>query len=198
MAWRGVLVRCLVSYPAGMLSRLRIVWYRLLGVKLSGRCWLRRVSIPRNFADIQLDSVALDDYVVLLPVDNPLDRPKIVIGQGTYINRFTMIDACNQVTIGANCMIGPYCYITDHDHRTDASSTISSQPLVSAPTILGNDVWIGAGAIILKGVTIGDGAVVGAGAVVTRPVAAGTVVAGVPAAVLRSRSGFVPDGAEPA
>jgi acetyltransferase-like isoleucine patch superfamily enzyme len=47
--------------------------------------------------------------------------------------------------------------------------------------VIGNRCWIGAKAVILKDVEIGDGAVVAAGAVVTRSVAAGEVVGGVPA-----------------
>ena len=48
-------------------------------------------------------------------------------------------------------------------------------------------MWIGHGAVIMPGVTIGNGAVIGANAVVTRDVAAYTIVAGVPAKVLRPR-----------
>ena len=52
---------------------------------------------------------------------------------------------------------------------------------------IGNDVWIGARAVILDGITIGDGAIVGACAVVTRDVPPYSVVAGVPARVIRYR-----------
>jgi phosphonate metabolism protein (transferase hexapeptide repeat family) len=52
---------------------------------------------------------------------------------------------------------------------------------------IGHDVWIGHGAIVLAGVTIGNGAVVGAGSVVTKDVPPYTIVAGVPAKMIRLR-----------
>jgi phosphonate metabolism protein (transferase hexapeptide repeat family) len=52
---------------------------------------------------------------------------------------------------------------------------------------IGNDVWIGHGAVIMPGVTIGDGAVVGSSAVVTKDVEPYTIVAGVPAKVIKQR-----------
>jgi phosphonate metabolism protein (transferase hexapeptide repeat family) len=56
-----------------------------------------------------------------------------------------------------------------------------------AKVVIGHDVWIGHGAIVLPGVRIGHGAVVAAGAVVTKDVAAHTVVAGVPARMIKRR-----------
>ena len=52
---------------------------------------------------------------------------------------------------------------------------------------IGNDVWIGARATILSGVTIGDGAVVAAGAVVSKNVPPYSIVAGIPARVIKYR-----------
>lgn len=52
---------------------------------------------------------------------------------------------------------------------------------------IGNDVWIGSGVTILGGVTIGDGAVIGTGAVVTKDVLPYSVVAGVPAKIIKFR-----------
>jgi acetyltransferase-like isoleucine patch superfamily enzyme len=54
-----------------------------------------------------------------------------------------------------------------------------------AQTVVERRASIGSGAVILGGVRIGTGALVGAGAVVTADIAAGDVVAGVPARVLR-------------
>lgn len=56
-----------------------------------------------------------------------------------------------------------------------------------APLSVGHDVWIGANAVITRGVTVGHGAVVAANAVVTRDVAPYSVVAGVPARVVKAR-----------
>lgn len=53
--------------------------------------------------------------------------------------------------------------------------------------VIGNDVWIGCNCLIIEGVKIGDGAVIGAGAVVTKDVAPYSVVAGVPAKVIKYR-----------
>ena len=52
---------------------------------------------------------------------------------------------------------------------------------------IGHDVWVGHGAVILPGRTIGTGSVVGAGSVVSKDVAPYTIVAGVPAGVVRRR-----------
>jgi acetyltransferase-like isoleucine patch superfamily enzyme len=62
---------------------------------------------------------------------------------------------------------------------------------VCGAVVLEDDVWVGAGAVLLPGVRVGEGAVVGAGAVVRHDVAAGDVVAGVPARSL-GRDGPLP------
>ena len=176
----GMIVRA----AGGIASRLRNVWYRLLGVDLRGYVWMRRISIPRQWSDIAIDgATALDDGVVLL-ASGPPRAGKIRIRRGTYINRQTMLDVSEDLEIGEDCLIGPFCYLTDHDHGRDAAAPMSAQPLVAQPVRLGRNVWLGAGVVVLKGVTIGDGAVVGAGAVVTSDVAAGTVVAGIPARMI--------------
>jgi len=168
--------------------RFRVAWFRLLGAQIEGPCWMQDVWIPRNPWDIKIESnVSLDRQVVLLTTGEPRDEPKIVIGSGTYINRFTMIDASLRVSIGRSCMIGPQCYLTDHDHGRLIGKLVQEQPLESTPVEIGDDVWIGAGVIVLKGVQIGNGSIVGAGAVVTKNVNPREIVAGVPIRVIGLR-----------
>jgi len=171
----------------GTSSRARNMWFGALGVRLTGYVWMHRVSIPRNWSDILIEKgVSLDDGVVLL-CSGQAKAGKIVIREGTYLNRQTMLDAHERIEIGRNCMIGPNCYLTDANHGMKAGPPVSQQPMESKPVILEEGVWLGAGVIVLKGVTIGHNAVVGAGAVVTKDVKARTIVAGVPAQEIGSR-----------
>ncbi len=171
----------ILSVPKGVMGRCRVCFFRLLGMRIGQGCWLRAVHIPRNPWDIELaDGVALDDGVVLLTTGARTDSRRLRLGQRVYVNRWTMFDVSESVTIGADSMIGPFVYVTDHDHGTKEGRRLAEQPLVGAPVEIGCNVWIGAGATILKGVTIGNNAVIGAGSVVTKDVADGARVAGVP------------------
>ena len=171
----------LLRLAHGLASRARAFWYRLLGVKIGGACWLRAIEIPRGHRDIHLAvGVALDQGVVLLISGDSRGSEKIVIGRSAYINRSTMIDASERIEIGAGTLIGPFCYITDHDHAIG-----SAHDLVSKPTRIGERCWLGAHVTVLKGVTIGDDTVVGAGSVVTKSLPARVVAVGNPARVLR-------------
>jgi serine acetyltransferase len=165
-------------------SRFQALMLRVRGVRIEGKCWLAGVHIPRNPWDIAIGSGAmLDRNVTLLSTGNRRQKPRIVVGPQTYINRNTFIDASEQVEIGAGCMIGPFCYLTDHDH--DLQSDCGA--LISKPTIVENGCWLGAHVTVLKGVVVGAGSIIGAGSVVTRSVPRNSVAVGNPASVIRAR-----------
>jgi acetyltransferase-like isoleucine patch superfamily enzyme len=100
--------------------------------------------------------------------------------EGGYANSGVTIDCFEFISIGDGAAIAKGVVIRDSD-----SHSIDSRPS-TAPIHIGKHVWIGTNAIILKGVTVGDGAVVAAGAVVTRDVPARSLVAGVPAKVIKA------------
>jgi acetyltransferase-like isoleucine patch superfamily enzyme len=103
----------------------------------------------------------------------------IEIGNGTYLNRNTVIIANSHVKIGRDCRISWDVVIMDSDQHS-----IPGRISEDKPVVIESDVWIGCRCIILKGVHIGRSAVIAAGSVVTKDVPAGAVVGGVPAKIL--------------
>jgi acetyltransferase-like isoleucine patch superfamily enzyme len=171
----------------GLASRWRNVYWRARGVRVGGRCWLRSVEIPRDHHNVSLDRCSLDRGVVVLCSGPASAGVKLSVGEGAYVNRRTMLDAIESLTIGRHVAIGPGCYITDHDHGSDPSRPPLEQPMVSRPTVIDDWAWLGANVVVLKGVTIGQRTVVGAGSVVTRSLPPDVIAAGVPCRVIRAR-----------
>jgi maltose O-acetyltransferase len=97
-----------------------------------------------------------------------------------------MIDAQGLVEIGDDNAFGPDVYLTDSDHRFGRNRSALELPMDVGTVKIGNRCWIGAKAVILKDVELGDNCVVGAGAVVTKSFLANSVLAGVPARLVRT------------
>ena len=110
------------------------------------------------------------------------------IGAGTAINNFSVVDGTGGVEIGRNVLIGPNVQIISYQHNyRDRSVPIKQQGTTCEKIEIQDDVWIGAGAVILAGVVIGQGSVVGAGGVVTKTCPPYSVLAGVPARIIKER-----------
>jgi acetyltransferase-like isoleucine patch superfamily enzyme len=113
----------------------------------------------------------------------------IAVGQNCSLNPFVIVYGHGGVEIGNGVRIAAHTVIIPANHNALGDGTPFHRSGVSAKGIkIGDDVWIGAGARILDGVTLESHSVIGAGSVVTKSVAAHTIVAGVPARVIRHRS----------
>jgi putative colanic acid biosynthesis acetyltransferase WcaF len=88
-----------------------------------------------------------------------------------------------RISLGAGAIVSQYAYLCSATHDIDDASF----PLEIAPITIGPDAWVAAGAFIGPGVEMGAGAVAAARAVVVKDVAAGDVVGGNPARLLRRR-----------
>lgn len=112
------------------------------------------------------------------------------IGSWVSIGERCFIEAKGGVDIGDGTVISSHVTIlsSSHDYNNSESMPYGGRDILRSVSIK-RAVWIGYGAMILPGVTIGDGAIIGAGAVVTKDVAAGCVVGGNPAQIIKQRKG---------
>jgi len=186
MALLSKLEPLLLRVPRGISSRFRIGLYKLLGMQSKGGNRMEKARC-RRVSQITIGKKnAFSQGIMLWPLDTPYDGIKIRIGDQNYFNRNVMIDACNYIEIGNNNMFGPDIYITDSDHSFGIGLTPAEQPMQKGKVKIGNHCWIGAKAVILKDVELGDYCVVGAGSVVLKSFPKGSVIAGVPAKLIRS------------
>ena len=108
----------------------------------------------------------------------------VVIGDHTRIGLHNTI--IGPVTIGNHVNLAQGITITALNHNFEAPERrIDEQGVSTQQVIIGDDIWIGAHAAILPGVTIGNHCVIAAGAVVTKNVPPHSLVAGVPAKIIK-------------
>ena len=102
------------------------------------------------------------------------------VGSG-FFNSNVKIRCKNNIKIGKNVAISHDVTIMD----SDAHNINYEGYQMTKPIIIEDNVWIGSRALIMKGVNIGAGSIVAAGSVVTKDVPANSIVAGVPAIVIK-------------
>ena len=105
---------------------------------------------------------------------------------GDYTRRGLHCTVIGPVAIGSHVNLAQGITVSALNHNfEDLEKRIDEQGVSTSAIVIGDDVWIGANAVITAGVHIGRHAVVAAGAVVTKDVPEYSVVAGVPAKVIK-------------
>jgi acetyltransferase-like isoleucine patch superfamily enzyme len=153
---------------------------------------------PSNDAECRIiDDVEFGEDVFVGPFVNLYG---CTVGDGSRIGPFVEIQ--RGARIGARCKVQSHTFVCEgvtieddvfvghgvvfvndkYPRATTADGQLQgSEDWVLLETVVEEGASLGSGAIVLGGVRVGARAIVGAGAVVTRDVAAGDVVAGVPA-----------------
>lgn len=177
----------------------RLVDLIIMNQRLTRPRWFVRLLAPlyqrRAFSSKIYSSVRMDTPPYRL----------FYIGRNSVVESFSCINnAVGDVTIGDYTRIGLHCTVIgpvaigshvnlaqgitvsalNHNFE-DLEKRIDEQGVSTSAIVIGDDVWIGANAVITAGVHIGRHAVVAAGAVVTKDVPEYSVVAGVPAKVIK-------------
>ncbi len=139
------------------------------------------VEIGNNFT---LGKYAIIECTgVLRDVGNSLK-----IGDNVGINHYCFIGVRGSITIGDNVIFGPRVNVFSENHNFEnLDIPIKNQGVAKEDTVIGNDVWIGANVSIMPGVKVGNGCVIAAGSVVTKDIPDFSVVAGIPAKIIKNR-----------
>lgn len=169
--WHKILV---ISYEALMKLLFGLPRYSVLN------------SLKASF--LRFQGAKIGKRVVFYPGVWIISGRNLEIGDDVDLALDVLITTGGGVKIGQRTLVGYRTQVLSSNHIIppipmrifDAGSELK-------PVTIGSDVWIGANCIILPGVSIGDGSVVAAGSIVTKSVPPHTVVAGVPARVIRER-----------
>ena len=188
--WRRVLQGCPLVMPAG-----RVLFAMDAGSKLTvnkdtimGASFVPGSNIESRIrfwpgAELELNggSLGVGAYILLFK------NSRLKIGSSCCINIGFSVTCGESILIGDNVFIGQNVSIRDThgDHYINTPGYQATKPVK-----IGDHVWIASGATIMPGVTIGPGSIVAARALVTKDVPPCTLVAGIPAKVIRENVQF--------
>lgn len=163
--------------------------------------WKNRFEYFGNGADIAWPSlitgkgnISVGDRSIILSdsriqVYNNLTglNSKLKIGNHCYIGSHFCVLVGADIIIGNDVLIASYATIVSENHgiNPESETPYMDQQLECKPVIIGDGSWIGDDVKILPGVTIGRKCILGAGCVVTHSIPDYSIVAGVPARIIK-------------
>lgn len=111
------------------------------------------------------------------------------IGARSNVGAYSYIGCAGFIQIGEDVLMGPRVGLFAENHVfADPRVPIRQQGVSRKGIVIEDNCWLGTGCIILDGVRVGQGSVVAAGSVVTKDVPPFSVVAGVPARIIKQRA----------
>jgi acetyltransferase-like isoleucine patch superfamily enzyme len=152
-----------------------------LSSKLSAYCMDEAESIQEAFEE--LIGKPVGDAFTLIPPFYADCGLNITVGRAVFIGYECAFTGHGAINIADQVMIAHKVNLVTAGHPVEPDKRRAY--ITAEPITIDTNVWVGAAATILPGVNIGADAVVAAGAVVTHDVPPATLVAGVPATVIR-------------
>jgi acetyltransferase-like isoleucine patch superfamily enzyme len=109
------------------------------------------------------------------------------IGDETWVgHEVLMIGGESSIHIGARCDIAPRVMLVTGSHEISLAGQRAAGPGFSRPIEIGDGTWVGASAVIIGGSRIGEHSVVAAGAIVRGEFPPRSLLAGVPARIVKT------------
>ena len=119
----------------------------------------------------------------------------IQMGSNSAIGAHSFLGGQGGIKIGNDVIIGPQVKMFSENHNYELPDLPIRKQRESRKGIsIDDNCWIGGGAIILDGVSISKGCVIAAGSVVTKSIPENSIVAGIPAKIIKSRTSSLPEG----
>jgi acetyltransferase-like isoleucine patch superfamily enzyme len=117
-------------------------------------------------------------------------HPRLVFGNDVYVGRYACIVATQHIMIEDGCVLSEHVYIADNSHglSPEAGLIMQQKLFQKGQVVLGQHCFIGYRACILPGVRLGEHCIVGANSVVTKSFPAYSMVAGIPATLIKKYS----------
>ena len=172
IGWRkafrfGWFTLAMLPYRAALFPQLRAPWLRLLGARIGPRSILHDV----HFFNLYRKGLA-----------------GLEVGRECFLGDECLLDLADAVVMEDQVTLAERVVVLTHTNVGFADHPLQAHfPALTAPVVFERGCFVGAQVTVLPGVRIGREAFVAAGAVVTEDVPPGTVAAGVPARVLRTR-----------
>jgi acetyltransferase-like isoleucine patch superfamily enzyme len=202
----NTLFRLSFFYLRGMFQRLffkRSSGWVLVGKGASIR-YARHLTVGKDFiiedfAEVNCmaskgvvlgDRVTIGKFAVIRPTNAYGGEMGIglKVGNNSSIGPFAYIGCSGYIEIGDNVIMGPRVGIYSENHLFDNLEVpIKEQGVKRGFVKIEDDCWIASNVNILSGVTIGKGSIIASGSIVIKDVPPNSIVAGVPAKVIRKR-----------
>ena len=146
------------------------------------------IAFAQRYALLKTLAKRLGDNVAIFPDVYLLNVQALEIGNNVSLQPMVYIEAYGGIRIGNDVSIaeGASVFSVNHGFK-DLNTPIKDQEITSLPIEIEDNVWIGSKATILGGVKISSGTIVAAGAVVNKPTETNSIVAGVPAKLVKKR-----------
>ena len=191
--FRGLKVLFLFRKPKGMMLGKGVSFFNISKIKwgkflrLGNQVYVSALSKNGIHFGNNVSIGAFSRVIVSTSLNDIGD--KIVIGNNVGIGEFAYLGGAGGLEIGDECIVGQYlsCHPENHNYE-NINLSIRYQGVSRKGIKIGKNCWIGSKVTILDGVSIGNGSIIAAGSVVTKSFSENSIIGGVPAKLLKSRT----------